>query len=145
MAHVKISGTELLASLEEHLQHMLDCEQLLFDLHNDPKKPLLADYKNYSGQKLDQWDQERIDAATQFVVDYPAKTELTDLKNLRPVEALLAELPRLRKAAEVVKGLGYILRYQLSDSRDEMIKMHEAGKRTLRQRLDDLTDFDDSE
>lgn len=145
MASVNISGAEILESLEKQLQHMLDCEQFIFDLHNHPSKPLNVEglLDNY-GQPASQWDKDRILAAVRFVAEYGPKADL--VAQLRPVEAFLAELPRLRQAQKVVEGLGLVLRYQLHEpTREEHVEMHKAGKRTLRERLDSLTDFDDSE
>ena len=145
MASVTISGAELLDSLEKQLEHMLACEQFIFDLHDHPEKPLHKEYKDRSDNPLPQWDRDKIQYAIGFVERYRGTAAL-DLKGLRPVEALLAELPRLRQAVEVVEGLGLVMRYLLPEpSREERIKMHEAGKRTLSDRLDTLTHFDDSE
>lgn len=146
MASVTISGGEILSLLEEKIQHLLDCEQWLFDLHDHPEKPL-HNIKDRDGKPLSGWDKDRVEKAIEFVTKYAASTELTDLKNLRPVEAFLAELPRLREAEEVLKGISYVIRYQLPEPKttEERVALYKSGKRTLRDRLDSLTKFDDSE
>jgi hypothetical protein len=145
-ASFSLTGGQILAAMEEYLQHLLDCEQFILDLHDHPQKPLHATYSGRDGKKLDQWDQDRINAAIRFVTKYAADATQAEGKKMRPVEALLSELPRLREAEDVVKGIGFILRYQLPEpTREERIKMYEAGQRTLRDRLDTLTKFDDSE
>lgn len=138
MASVKIPGTEILSSLEEVLERALACEQFIFDLHDHPSKPL-----HWKPKKTDVWDQQKVDAAIRYVAEYAVTAELIDAKKLRPIEAFLAELPRLKEAMKVVEGLSLVVRYRLPD--EDLIALHKQGKRSLRQRLDTLTDFDDSE
>lgn len=137
-ASFSLSGGQILDALENHLQHLLACEEFIFDLHNHPSKPLTTEHK-----QLDGWGKEALQRALRFIQKYGAEAELTDAKKLRPVEVLLAELPRLREAKEVVERLGTALRYALPD--EDRQTLYKEGKRSLRDRLDRLTEFDDSE
>lgn len=137
-ASFSLTGGQILEALEEHLQHLLDCEQFIFDMHSHPAKPLTREYK-----KMDSWGKEALERALSYVQKYHAQTELTDMKKLRPVEAFLVELPRLREAKDVVERLGTSLRYLLPD--EDRQALYKAGQRSLSDRLDTLTKFDDSE
>lgn len=137
-ASFTLTGEQILSALEARLQHLLDCEEWLMDLYRHPDKPLSAEYKEAAT-----FDQGRIASVLKWCQEREASLELTDMKKLRPAEALLAEIDRLKKAADHVRSLSYTIRYQLPD--EDLKKLYAAGKRSLSQRLDALTEFDDSE
>lgn len=148
MASVNISGLELLDALEKQLEHMLDCEQLIYDLYDDPGKPLEQNYGSGSRSEMSQWDKDKLQSAINFVKKYRPEGVVAPAQPpfKRPMEAFLNELPRLRDAARAVTDVSYVLRYRLPEvPREEQIKMWNEGKRTLNQRLDTLSKFDDSE
>lgn len=138
-AKLVVTGEQILDALETRLQYMLDCENLIFDLVSHPSKPLEA---TLTDKELSQWDRDGIQGLVRYVENYRGETEMLDAKNLRPVERLLAELPRLKKAADALKRFG-ILRYRLPD--EDLKALYARNQRSLRQRLDTLTEFDDSE
>jgi len=122
---------------------------MIFELYDHPAKPLgngvpeTPQPARKGEEPLSQWDQDRLNEAVRYVVEYRATAELREAKKLGPVEAFVEELPRLEKAGEVVRSVAGVLRYRFDDK--TIIKDNKVVYSSIRGRLDSLTDFDDSE
>lgn len=111
----KIAGSDVFALIEAHLQHLIGCEGLLFDLYDHESKPLFVNtYRDHDGksQPLSLLDRGKLDDAIRYVEQHRVamndEARMQILRNLPPVHALVADLPRLRKAARIVDNLQWI-------------------------------------
>lgn len=144
MVAATVSGESILGALEARLEYLLACEKFLFDLYNHPDQPLKTiPEKVKSLNDLSQWDRDKLTEVIRWVEQYRVELEMQEAKHLRPVEAFVAELPHLKKAASLVSSISYIIRHRLTDQ--TRVESNKVVYRSLRDRLDTLTEFDDSE
>jgi len=142
-ANLTISGTDLLNALTTRLEHMLACENILFELYDHPDKPLVNALKSARAKDMSQWDKDRLTDVSRWVEKYRAEAVLRDTAKLRPIEAVVAELPHLNRAVDLVGSVHYVLRNIFEDK--TRIESNKIVYTSITQRLDSLAGFDDSE